>query len=344
MDDTFLGLHEELATNIAIGLGTAVVAVGATMLYNSSGTNEAPADLPPSPTPQALPTPKALGDRLLAAISVMTTAAQRLPAETRGAWQSDEPSYIESTIYGVYARVRNVETLSNADAAQIDASTIQIEQAADDYASFCADLISNLAKICEHRKIYRDHIAPLQGSFDTISQHLERGPGAQTAAQVQQLCAAYLEQLRQSTVQTSAQLNALMLANKGRAEKLVSGYFATGRLKINKWRTGYATRFDPKAREFGAEWTLKAPDRDLRDIATNWVFHTHAKCDQAMNVTISRQHGASHIKPLAALHGANSLNFVHEAEFSRAETEAQSAFAKWAYRDGFATLMNANKR
>src|SRR6185312_15026980 len=94
-----------------------------------------------------------------------------------------------------------------------------------------------------------------------------------------------------SSAQTSDGLHAMMMGpgnSRARAEALVARYFAEGRLKINKWRIGYASAYDAKRLRFGAEWTLRAPDARLKDIADKWVFHTHAEADEARNFTISR--------------------------------------------------------
>ena len=203
--------------------------------------------------------------------------------------------------------------------------------------------------VVEMRTAYRTALTGLStGLLTTLSLQLEQG--THTAVQTRLVCEQFLEQARVDSACTSDGLQAMMLAGGAetqQAQGLVKQYFAGGRLRINKWRVGYASGFDAKAGAFGAEWTLRAPDARLKSIADNWVFHTHATADPAGNITISRTQGASHIKPIALAHGqGTSLDFVDEAEFSRAEADqdTQRSFAGWVKRGGWESLRNQNKR
>jgi hypothetical protein len=223
---------------------------------------------------------------------------------------------------------------------------IAIEQQAMTYRDYCAAVLPDLQLACAERTAYLPQLTPPDTQlFTQLCTAVEQGND--TVAQTRLRCTQFIDAARGSSGRDSDALHALMLANPGQAQQLVSRYFAHGRLRIGKWRTGYATEFDAKTNAFGAEWTLRAPDPALQDIADNWVFHTHAICDRALNFTISRAMGASHIKRAEDAYALGmSINFVNDAEFSRAENDeaTKKSFESWVRRTGAEALRNANKR
>ena len=307
----------------------------------------------PIPPPLAAPVlgdPAAMRQRIVSAETALTNAAATLPARLRQTWQQDEPACVEARLRPAFALLAHLVAFPDAAAsANAEARTAEIERNAASYRNYCAELVPDLRQVCELEAAYRtDLTAASTAHVGAISQHLEGG--IHTAAETRQVCNQFLTQARLDSARTSAGLQAMMVAGgpqKAQAERLVAAYFAHGRLKIGRWRVGYASGFDSKTGAFGAEWTLSSREAELQSIAANWVFHTHATCDPAGNFTVSRVQGASHIKPIALAHGAGtSLNFVDQREFAHAENDedTKKSFASWVTRGGWAALRNQNKR
>ena len=86
---------------------------------------------PPAPV---LADPAAIRARLVAAETKMTDAAARLPAVLRGAWQQDEPAFVEAHVRPAFHPLRQLvvfpDALSSTNAEQ---QTAQIEQNAELY-------------------------------------------------------------------------------------------------------------------------------------------------------------------------------------------------------------------
>jgi hypothetical protein len=299
----------------------------------------------PAPAPVA-PTPADIRARLVEAERVYTVAAGTLPAAIRQPWAANEPAPVAGTIHVVYAPLHGMAAFPVGGAAAADQRATQIEQQAATYRAYCAAVLPDLQRACAQRTAYLPQLSAADLLlFTQLCTAVEQG--TDTVAQTQQRCTQFIEAARVSSVLDSDGLYALMAANPVQAQQLVSRYFAQGRLRIGKWRIGYASEFDSKTNAFGAEWTLAARDGALKDIADQWVFHTHAICDPALNFTISRAMGASHIKRAQdAMVLGVSINFVDDAEFSRVERDAdtQKSFTSWVRRSGAEALRNTRKR
>ena len=194
----------------------------------------------------------------------MTDASGTTAGGVRGAWQQDEPAFVEAHVRPAFHPLRQLvvfpDALSSTNAEQ---QTAQIEQNAELYRVYCNDLEANVRGVVEMRTAYRTALTGLStGLLTTLSLQLEQG--THTAVQTRLVCEQFLEQARVNSARTSDGLQAMMLAGGAQtqqAQGLVKQYFAGGRLRINKSHVGYTSGFDAKAGAFGAEWTLRAPDR-----------------------------------------------------------------------------------
>lgn len=304
---------------------------------------------PPGPMQGAeFPTPAQVKDRLVEAEEICEAAVASLPNAIKDPWPQQETVFVLNTVRPAVALVHGLAAFPNDDAALTSMTqAAQIETQAEAYRDYCAAIESALETTCDVRQAYQDHLTvPTATLFTNICTAVRAGN--QSADQTRTACRAFNAAAQADSAMTSDGLYALMQANRGRAERLVAEYFARKRLRINKWRIGYATEnYDWKSGAFGAEWTLRTGERELKDIADKWVFHTHAKADVAGNIEISRTPGASHIKrKVDALVLGVSLNFVDDAEFKRIEKDKASnkAFNGWVRRTGGVALLNSKKR
>jgi len=276
---------------------------------------------------------------------VAAEAVTILPKPVRKTW--DEPDFIDNEINILFASIQRLEAFASDDDARTkDRETKVLEQKATDYTGYCNILKTDLEGACEYRKLYLKQLSDDdKESFNQICGWMKSYD--QTREDIQRACLAFINGVRTSSAKTSDQLYAIMKDSMSNAESLVDQYFKEGRLRIGKWRIGYASEFDSKSKAFGAEWTLSARDPGLRDVADQWVFHTHAVCDEALNFTIKRDMGASHIKRAVDQTALGvSINFVNDTEFSRVENDSKSqkGFKSWVWRTGSESLVNKKKR
>ena len=337
------GLFEWLWAALGYGGGAPAGPAGPAAV--APGPAAAAAAVPVAPAPAA-PTPADIRARLRAAEGMYSAAARTLPAAIRQPWATNDPAPVANRIHVVYAPLHGLAAFPHGRAALADQDATTIEQQAATYRDYCAAVLPDLQRACAQRAAYLPELTVADTLlFTQLCAAVELG--TEMVAQTRLRCSQFIEAARASSVLDSDGLYALMVGNPVRAQQLVTQYFAQGRVRIGKWRIGYASEFDANTNAFGAEWTLRAPNGELKDIADQWVFHTHAICDPALNFTISRAMGASHIKRAQdAMALGVSINFVDDAEFSRVEkdTDTQRSFTSWVRRDGAHALRNTKKR
>jgi len=326
------------------GGGGAAARLGGEAAVAPGPLAEAPSE--PVAAEAVAPTPAQISERLLAAEAVYNRAAQTLPGEIREPWQAPEPAPVEAELRGVYAPLRGLEAFPDGDAEAADERATRIEGLAEAYRTYCRDVLPHLRDACAERMAYRSQLTDADARlFEDLCSSVEQG--TETLEDTRIRCRVFIQAVRASSARDSDGLHALMVASPVQARKLVSAYFAQGRLRIGRWRDGYASKHDASRGAFGAEWILSAPDPALGDIARHWVFHTHAVSDAALNFTISRAMGASHIKRQQdALASGVSISFVDDAEFSRVENDeaTRKSFESWVRRTGAEALRNTKKR
>jgi hypothetical protein len=294
-------------------------------------------------------TPATILARLLAAERVFTEAARLLPRQVTNRWpQPGEPSFLEARLRPVYRNLHGRQAFADANEAQTaGADATDSEQRAREYDDYCTAIRPHLERMCDVRDKYLQHLAPEDvARFAAVCSDVAAGTPADVA-RTRQACNSFVQLV---AAKSSDGLYQLMTTPGSRptAARLVGRYFADKRLRIGNWRAGFASEFDRKRLKFGAELTLRAPDPLLRDIAENWVFHTHAQSDESRETfTISRAQDASHIKRIEdRLETGLSLSFVDEAEFARAERDDDVAksFRSWVRRTAGEALRNVDKR
>lgn len=280
--------------------------------------------------------PGELRKRLIAAETLMTDAANTLPAEIKRPWIMDEPTAVESVIRPAVQNLPPRFPLED-EAVNAEEVTSKIERQANDYVEYCEAIARDLIEPCKYFTTYRENLGEdLVDSFNVNCRHIENHE--RQPSQIIKLFGEWLTKAQQETAISSEDLHAEMKVAPVDAERRVHRFFELGRLKIGHGKSFYASSHDAPAGQFGGEWALEAVDPQLSDVASKWVFHTHCEAvgDKTSHFyrgfTIKRGHGASHIKRKADQKASGvSITVDYQGEFNRLEGDQKmiDRFLKW---------------
>jgi hypothetical protein len=279
--------------------------------------------------------------RLVKVDDQLIGAAARLPDRVRRPWEgAREPDAVEDRVRPAIERLRTVGGGRFGDwreATEAEQRTAELVRFGDEYADYCDEIRAELKLPFQYLTSYYaadpDHAASLDPELteriDDACRSIQR---MAAPAEVIRTFRQLVPDVQQVTAVTSKDLR----NERGTAQGRVQHYFELGRLRIGHNRSFYASSFDAPAGSFGGEWALVTADPYLKDLAKDWVYHTHCRAigDTSTHVytgfTITRAVGASHIKQRADAKATGvSVTVDYPPEFDRIEQRDRECFLDW---------------